>query len=152
MGAWIEIHMLLVNLYNVCGRTPRWVRGLKYLLLHKVVRQTKSHPTMGAWIEIFTTSAVILLTSVAPHDGCVDWNLLVTGLPQKTASRTPRWVRGLKSFKLVNPSPWILSHPTMGAWIEIFVLLVLLNLLNSRTPRWVRGLKLLALFLRFLLR
>ena len=35
-----------------------------------------------------------------------------------------------------------LSHPTMGAWIEIVVLLFLLVSINCRTPRWVRGLKL----------
>ena len=52
---------------------------------------------MGAWIEIFTTSAVILLTS----------------------RRTPRWVRGLKYYTLYNTYMQALSHPTMGAWIEI---------------------------------
>ena len=32
-----------------------------------------SHPTMGAWIEIFTeTTLSLLCIPVAPHDGCVD--------------------------------------------------------------------------------
>ena len=33
------------------------------------------------------------------------------------------------------------SHPTMGAWIEISVPPLMLNVSISRTPRWVRGLK-----------
>ena len=34
-------------------------------------------------------------------------------------SRTPRWVRGLKSLPHFNIKPDGWSHPTMGAWIEI---------------------------------
>ncbi len=33
------------------------------------------------------------------------------------------------------------SHPTMGAWIEIFIPHKLQRYLHCRTPRWVRGLK-----------
>ena len=33
------------------------------------------------------------------------------------------------------------SHPTMGAWIEIFICLMYSLGLKRRTPRWVRGLK-----------
>ena len=35
-----------------------------------------------------------------------------------------------------------LSHPTMGAWIEIILLEQLGGEDKCRTPRWVRGLKL----------
>ena len=68
-------------------------------------------------------SAYILIDSlaVAPHDGCVDWNLISAYiLIDSLASRTPRWVRGLKfdmQYLIVYTN---LSHPTMGAWIEIF--------------------------------
>ncbi len=77
--------------------------------------------------------------------------------------RTPRWVRGLKSFYGRTVSKDLLSHPTMGAWIEIsrnrFVSLdclvaphdgcvdwnhmrdACLSSFEGRTPRWVRGLK-----------
>ena len=75
MGAWIEIDVLNDTLSPFVGRTPRWVRGLK-LVKHNLqapcphgrtprwVRGLKffgdtnpstclkSHPTMGAWIEI----------------------------------------------------------------------------------------------------
>ena len=34
------------------------------------------------------------------------------------------------------------SHPTMGAWIEITPPIDCCNLPPCRTPRWVRGLKL----------
>ena len=33
------------------------------------------------------------------------------------------------------------SHPTMGAWIEILKCRGASGLLDGRTPRWVRGLK-----------
>ena len=31
-----------------------------------------SHPTMGAWIEIYCSIALFDNLFVAPHDGCVD--------------------------------------------------------------------------------
>ena len=36
-----------------------------------------SHPTMGAWIEMALTKPKEVIHQVAPHDGCVDWNLSV---------------------------------------------------------------------------
>ena len=33
-------------------RTPRWVRGLKFLMRLLIRLVQLSHPTMGAWIEI----------------------------------------------------------------------------------------------------
>ena len=33
------------------------------------------------------------------------------------------------------------SHPTMGSWIEINIVYVLLLLYQGRTLQWVRGLK-----------
>ena len=35
----------------------------------------------------------------------------------------------------------MVSHPTMGAWIEIVLKIPFVKKLLSRTPRWVRGLK-----------
>ena len=35
----------------------------------------------------------------------------------------------------------VLSHPTMGAWIEILLDSAYVFHIDSRTPRWVRGLK-----------
>ena len=49
MGAWIEIKMRVGALF-----------------------MKMSHPTMGAWIEIWFTSAFNGAVKVAPHDGCVD--------------------------------------------------------------------------------
>ena len=46
---------MYLALYDFYGRTPRWVRGLKfsdYLILFNRTRVAPSHPTMGAWIEI----------------------------------------------------------------------------------------------------
>ena len=126
----------------------------------------ESHPTMGAWIEIFKCEELSKLGPVAPHDGCVDWNRMEIFFCFQSVRRTPRWVRGLKfsiAFAIV-PQP-LLSHPTMGAWIEIiscsiscwqckvaphdgcvdwnFIRWVRIKWVRRRTPRWVRGLKLL---------
>ena len=52
---------------------------------------------MGAWIEIAVAPVDLFMPSVAPHDGCVDWNF----------------------YFFIFFYSLILSHPTMGAWIEI---------------------------------
>ena len=53
---------------------------------------------MGAWIEIFVPILISVPSLyVAPHDGCVDWNLKPLDEVLKNQE----------------------SHPTMGAWIEI---------------------------------
>ena len=74
MGAWIEIQKGGVKDGNRPRRTPRWVRGLKYNLQTLKLGGSQSHPTMGAWIEIWLHLSDTLPYSVAPHDGCVDWN------------------------------------------------------------------------------
>ena len=35
------------------GRTPHGVRGLKFPVGHIISGQGQSHPSRGAWIEIF---------------------------------------------------------------------------------------------------
>ena len=81
-------------------RTPRWVRGLKFKKGGWLMAtELGSHPTMGAWIEIVNRQVSTWFNTVAPHDGCVDWNLLMDSLMMR-----------LKK-----------SHPTMGAWIEIIL-------------------------------
>ena len=52
---------------------------------------------MGAWIEMSENDA----------------------LRSQISSRTPRWVRGLKSGPHFLDIKTMQSHPTMGAWIEI---------------------------------
>ena len=39
---------------------------------------------------------------------------------QRPHSRTPRGVRGLKSTDTTRPTEYGESHPSRGAWIEIF--------------------------------
>ena len=100
MGAWIEI-----DIHHSEGIRRRW-----------------SHPTMGAWIEIFNDC-----------ERC-----------KKMTGRTPRWVRGLKLSGVTDIRAYLGSHPTMGAWIEIFNDCDCITITFCRTPRWVRGLKLCA--------
>ena len=141
MGAWIEIYKNLQISWKFQCRTPRWVRGLKF-----IGNRLKGRTFL-----------------VAPHDGCVDWNVHVSFKLFVQMSRTPRWVRGLKSFsnslwnttscrtprwvrglKYYSPhiqTHLVRSHPTMGAWIEIHIFTALCINQLCRTPRWVRGLK-----------
>ena len=80
MGAWIEICMAQVFLMQLLSRTPRWVRGLKFVESATGAGMYRSHPTMGAWIEIM-------------HG---------FGNAISSLGRTPRWVRGLKYAYLVT--------------------------------------------------
>ena len=75
---------------------------------------------MGAWIEIYHKEYIKKLAQVAPHDGCVDWN---------------------SQADLKKNEP-LVSHPTMGAWIEMTKQDRRFWKGECRTPRWVRGLKL----------
>ena len=78
---------------------------------------------MGAWIEIYEGRLRAEDgRHVAPHDGCVDWNDIYNYTSYYVNCRTPRWVRGLKSVKTVRTRTTQVSHPTMGAWIEIQVI------------------------------
>ena len=56
-----------------------------------------SHPSRGAWIEI----------SIAQLFADLD------------DGRTPRGVRGLKSYESISISGRTGSHPSRGAWIEM---------------------------------
>ena len=122
------------------GRTPRWVRGLKSsFFICRIVNKT-SHPTMGAWIEIAICRIGDGRSIVAPHDGCVDWNLLTNIFVKRQIKSHPTmgaWIEisfFLDGFYLLSVAPhdgcvdwnyWSyhfcwhrhLSHPTMGAWI-----------------------------------
>ena len=54
------------------GRTPRGVRGLKYLESHRQAPCMQSHPARGAWIEICYERGDVVVGKVAPREGCVD--------------------------------------------------------------------------------
>ena len=79
MGAWIEIRSGLMSSKEPSRRTPRWVRGLKFLMRLLIRLVQLSHPTMGAWIEIIPIQFAKF----------------------QCFSRTPRWVRGLKLNHLI---------------------------------------------------
>ena len=78
MGAWIEIKEEVLEASFRFRRTPRWVRGLKLCISAIYTWKPESHPTMGAWIEIFVNNNWLTFGLVAPHDGCVDWNIHIT--------------------------------------------------------------------------
>ena len=79
-----------------------------------------SHPTMGAWIEIYYI-AIQIMQVLRSHPTMGAW-IEIIGLfafSSSKISRTPRWVRGLKFSPICNPFVESMSHPTMGAWIEM---------------------------------
>ena len=41
MGAWIEISDNPSAVVGICGRTPRWVRGLKSKRIHAGIKKSK---------------------------------------------------------------------------------------------------------------
>ena len=89
---------------------------------------TPSHPTMGAWIEI-TIAPTAFAEHEESHPTMGAWIEILDLLEHlsKKRSRTPRWVRGLKSIYSVNNCCCSKSHPTMGAWIEILRYIILPN-------------------------
>ena len=137
MGAWIEIDASSPLEHVILCRTPRWVRGLKSFgpfisipmnrvaphdgcvdwnypsVTHDKLKEL-SHPTMGAWIEILVYEIYNIISLVAPHDGCVDWNFHVYNKVMKLWCRTPRWVRGLKSYEWEHRPNWLAVAPHDG--------------------------------------
>ena len=96
---------------------------------------------MGAWIEIPVFTSACPMRTVAPHDGCVDWNAEPDeSIVSKKPGRTPRWVRGLK-FLRVNL--WLNFYSRTPRWVRGLKLNegTYDEVIVSRTPRWVRGLK-----------
>ena len=97
-GAWIEISAVTLNVYSCPRRTPRGVRGLKFLFAALRSRTPGSHPSRGAWIEIFPTKfSKNRISTSHPSRGA--WIEIVRMVKKdlKQKSRTPRGVRGLKS-------------------------------------------------------
>ena len=73
MGAWIEICSVSVGavFFKSHPTMGAWIEIIVKVM--SALLHTTSHPTMGAWIEIENTSGMTSLQCrVAPHDGCVD--------------------------------------------------------------------------------
>ena len=100
MGAWIEIFLMPPAISAIRCRTPRWVRGLKSSEQMKGMRQGLCRTPR--WVRG--------LKYISSEE------------EEAVVSRTPRWVRGLKYRGLIQHLSVILSHPTMGAWIEIYLI------------------------------
>ena len=75
MGAWIEIWMVLaiMQVFKSHPTMGAWIEIQNYYNVCYVGGQG-SHPTMGAWIEMPYLPTLQRYVVVAPHDGCVDWN------------------------------------------------------------------------------
>ena len=170
MGAWIEIYYLTHSVWLYNRRTPRWVRGLKYIYLSflynplnsrtpRWVRGLKSsavavapvmsesHPTMGAWIEILNIAVCIINIIVAPHDGCVDWNncyLYHDLTPPFVAPHDGCVDWNNNTFWRYGNCITVAPHDGCVDWNYNFITIIRISC--CRTPRWVRGLKFRLLF------
>ena len=61
-----------------------------------------------------------MMKKVAPHDGCVDWNKPISNVPVGLNAVAPH--DGCVDWNPNDYYPYnegTLSHPTMGAWIEM---------------------------------
>ena len=118
VGAWIEIlfcrkqnltkltsHPVWVRGLKFGRRTrggtgtqshPVWVRGLKFLPPDKCYRRSLVAPRVGAWIEIYILSPIVIANSVAPRVGA--------------------WI---EISKYTSVHFCISVAPRVGAWIEI---------------------------------
>ena len=72
MGAWIEIQVSESPRRYEPGRTPRWVRGLKYCLLALNTAMTGRTPRWVRGLKFKSMQTDDGVSVVAPHDGCVD--------------------------------------------------------------------------------
>ena len=61
-----------LNSYEITGRTPSGVRGLKCEHGAVFMKSEESHPVRGAWIEIMYKKGRRDGLVVAPRQGCVD--------------------------------------------------------------------------------
>ena len=87
-----------------------------------IPRGIMSHPTRGAWIEIYPVHR-ISAASVWSHPTRGAWIEIFVGGGWKHGRpcRTLPGVRGLKyNLPFDAGMPEGASHPTRGAWIEIF--------------------------------
>ena len=97
MGAWIEIESIREAIAYGASRTPRWVRGLKFVRVALYSLKKESHPTMGAWIEMLLECFISDIT-VLSHPTMGAWIEITLSnfCTPLSKCRTPRWVRGLK--------------------------------------------------------
>ena len=109
---------------KVCCRTPRGVRGLKYLEELSGNGLTWSHPSRGAWIEIYDAWPLPPLC-LSSHPSRGAWiEMKVSQIPvytnRKSHPSRGAWIEILASRSASPGSDE--SHPSRGAWIEIVYL------------------------------
>ena len=103
----------------ITGRTPHGVRGLKLSESFGVDMGAVSHPSRGAWIEITISGGSVARRGRTPHG--VRGLKCGGGCPLGCLPcRTPHGVRGLKYAGMWVSDTDPRSHPSRGAWIEIF--------------------------------
>ena len=123
------------------SRTPRGVRGLKYKSIPEEFTYQESHPARGARIEMCAVLPYLSAGYCRTPRGVRGLKYVDMNHATATRCRTPRGVRGLKcSFSCCSPGPTV-SHPARGARIEMATLHAFAYSAFCRTPRGVRGLK-----------
>ena len=123
-------------------RTPHGVRGLKFPRVRPWRVYTSSHPSRGAWIEIFGWGCCRRCLWSHPSRGAwIEITLLGCGSSMVVWSHPSRgaWIEIYLDYGRCPRCGR--SHPSRGAWIEIFLEVISWHYMASRTPHGVRGLK-----------
>ena len=117
VGAWIEI-LGRFHAYNHARSLLSWERGLKSIIISKMLIKSLVAPLVGAWIEISYIAIRDRKLSVAPLVGA--------------------WI---EIMMLLMVLLLVLVAPLVGAWIEIYLIIDPLKARWKSLLSWERGLK-----------
>ena len=124
-------------------RSPHRERGLKSHCQTPLLRLLLSLPSQGAWIEIDGCVYVLKSSkSRSPHRERGLKFAIRQCIFRTRFRRSPHRERGLKFQVRFLFSVLLLSLPSQGAWIEMFLIHNFDKLRRRRSPHRERGLKL----------
>ena len=109
VGAWIETNRLKYS-FNLSRSHPMWVRGLKLVVLIRLIDVGKSHPMWVRGLKLLLLLILPKVLTVAPHVGA--WIETLTRYWTFVFIKShPMWVRGLKQFSLIEERNMISRTP-----------------------------------------
>ena len=116
MGAWIETYRQ-EGRAETQGSHPTWVRGLKQLSRHNIIKLIAVAPYVGAWIETQKSGQPLTDKHVAPYVGAwIETTMQVdTQVNSNVAPYVGAWIETMPYTMIGNHNS---VAPYVGAWIE----------------------------------